>query len=348
MKKIKLGISSILAILFSVILLMCTKTDFLVDLGIARSEINETDLELIIDEVKEGERCFVFSNTPKEDFNHVMDLIYDNPYLFWIDMKYRAISVGDLHIVVLREKYDNLDIKTKEIEQKIQAVASTINGNSVSDYDKVLAVHDWICNNVTYSKLENDADQDVYGALFEKRARCAGYAKLFTMLLDAVDIRSEVLSGEAVDADGETVAHAWNIVYIDDQPYYFDITWDDDDNGPINYSWFAVTKKEFEKKHFLSIGYDWVDATSTQHNYYRKNGMYMESYSNAFIVKMIQTQGKNFFIKCKNEQEMNRTIAALSSSSELQSIMRSTGITYIDSIKYEKEEGSNCLSVSIQ
>jgi hypothetical protein len=62
---------------------------------------------------------------------------------------------------------------------------------------------------------------------------------------------------------------------------------------------------------------------------------------------MIQTQGKTFEFKCKDKAVLNDAINALSNSSELQQIMRNTGITYISQIKYEEAAGVNCLKVTI-
>jgi transglutaminase/protease-like cytokinesis protein 3 len=76
-----------------------------------------------------------------------------------------------------------------------------------------------------------------------KRALCAGYAESFAYLLEKAGIEAYVISGDSIDRRGESVPHAWNLVYIDRQPYYFDITWNDNGKN-ATYDYFGVTSKD--------------------------------------------------------------------------------------------------------
>jgi transglutaminase/protease-like cytokinesis protein 3 len=212
----------------------------------------------------------------------------------------------------------------------------------------VLAIHDWICEHVVYGEAENGSDQDIYGALFLRKARCAGYAKAFSYLLNRVGIKSEVISGESIDKTGVSVSHAWNLVYIDEKPYYFDITWNDDDKNGHAYDWFGVTSAEFQTSHSPSIGYEWVEATATDACYYIKNGMYIKSYSTTNLSRQIIKQGKSFYIKCANREVLNKTIKAFSDKGEIQKIMQTTGIAHIGQIIYIENPNTNCLYVQIK
>lgn len=344
-KGFKIWMCFVLVLMLGLILL--TKTNILTNSGFATTKYNDEDMQAIIDKVDEGQRFIVLNRMGHSDFNHLIDVLYDAPELFWLDLEYHALSIGDLSILFLKEKYDDIDAKRAEIDRTVDAKLEQIITDDMSEYDKVLAIHDWICKSVEYKTVKNDSDQDIYGAFILNQAVCAGYAKAFSYALDKVGIESEVISGDSINRNGDSVAHAWNIVYIDDKPYYFDITWDDDYNDEVSYVWFGVTSSEFKTTHFPNTGYNWVEAEETQHCYYRKNGMYMDSYSAEFLAKQIRAQGKEFTIKCASRKVLNDTIRSFTTKSELQKLMRATGITFIDRIIYEEVKGSNCLHVKI-
>ena len=128
--------------------------------------------------------------------------------------------------------------KVAQIEKE---VFRTLKISGKSDYQKVKAIYDYICSNVSYdyTNLNNDTyiqKYTAYAALIDKTAVCQGYASLlYRMVLDAgVDAR--VISG---DAGGP---HAWNIVRLKDKYYNLDSTWD---AGRENYSYFLKSMKAF-------------------------------------------------------------------------------------------------------
>ena len=328
-------------------LMLLTRTNILANSGLAITDVNNDKLDSVITEIEDGQRVVVVNRMNRTNFNHLIDVLYDAPSLFWIDLEYHALSLGDFSILFLKEKYEDLELKQQEIDRIVDSALEEIITDDMSEYEKVLAVHNWLCESIDYKEVKNDADQDIYGAFVLKQARCAGYAKAFTYALDKLGIESEVISGDSINRQGQSVAHAWNLIYIDGEPYYFDITWNDEFDGKITYDWFAVTSDEFKVTHFPNDGYKWVEADSLSGCYYRKNGMYMESYSAQFIAQQIRKQGKEFSIKCSSRKVLNDTIRAFTESSELQKIMRETGITFIDRIIYEEVKGSTCLHVKI-
>ena len=105
-------------------------------------------------------------------------------------------------------------------------------------YKKEVLIHDAICEWLRYGA--NPYDQSAYSALCGSSAgttQCAGYAKLFEMMLTRYDIQSiGVFSYE----------HGWNIVNINGEWYNADATWDDG----------KATKNYLNRSdsYFLSIG----------------------------------------------------------------------------------------------
>ena len=147
---------------------------------------------------------------------------------FDLNMTYMVSYLSD---AAQEEKVDQAEA---EVFQKLKL-------SGKSDYQKIKAIYDYICENVSYDYTNPDDDTYIqkytaYGALIDKAAVCQGYASLFyRMALDAgVDAR--VISG---DAGGP---HAWNVVRLNGKYYNLDSTWD---AGRENYSYFLKSMKAF-------------------------------------------------------------------------------------------------------
>lgn len=129
----------------------------------------------------------------------------------------------------------------EQVDNKIYDVLDSLGLKDKTDYQKVKAIYDYICSNVTYDykNLNDDTytlKYTAYAALINKTSVCQGYASLFyRMALDAgVDAR--VISGNAGGA------HAWDIVCIDGEYYNLDSTWD---AGRTEYSYFLKNMDDF-------------------------------------------------------------------------------------------------------
>ena len=130
----------------------------------------------------------------------------------------------------------------KQVTQKVSSVLSFLNLTGKTDYQKIKAIYDYICANVTYdyANLNDDTytlKYSAYAALINKTAVCQGYATLFYRMALQAGIDTRVISGTANGG-----AHAWNIVNIDDSYYNLDSTWD---AGRENYSYFLKNMKTF-------------------------------------------------------------------------------------------------------
>lgn len=115
-----------------------------------------------------------------------------------------------------------------------------------SNYEKVLAIHDYICRAVTYSLSSSDP-YSVYGALIEHRAVCQGYALAFKALCDSVGIPCHTIAGW-----GNGGTHMWNAVQMEDGKWYaVDTTWDDQDD--VIYYDFCLSGSATIPKYFYGI-----------------------------------------------------------------------------------------------
>lgn len=89
---------------------------------------------------------------------------------------------------------------------------------SMSDFEKVLILHDYLCTHFQYDTTLTIRDS--YRFLTEKTGVCEAYAGTYSALLDRLGIANLY----AVSAE---MNHIWNVVQIDGEWYHVDITWDD-------------------------------------------------------------------------------------------------------------------------
>lgn len=161
-------------------------------------------------------------------------------------------------------------------ESSIQELAKSITNMCTTEYDKALAIHDWVCENIYYDADSitgntNNAPYVASDVLEKKRAVCLGYANLYAALCRAVSIPCNVVTGYALGAtdtsdsqwteasiNSKEANHAWNEVYIDNRWVIVDTTWDcqnkiknstPERNGDISHLYFDANIKFFSTNH---------------------------------------------------------------------------------------------------
>ena len=126
---------------------------------------------------------------------------------------------------------------------KMTDIANSFNfAPSTTDYEKVLVVHDFIINTTTY-QTNSELNQTAYSALINGSTVCAGYAKSFKYIMDALDIECILLSGLGGEK-ANPESHMWNYVKLNSIWYCIDLTWDDSGNI-LNYNYFLINSNTF-------------------------------------------------------------------------------------------------------
>lgn len=168
---------------------------------------------------------------------------YDNMDIFYIDVEKltlttKTTSIGNFatHKVELSNGNNNSYLKESfDSKYKLDSKLNTLNEIKAkikeglinySDYEKIRQVHDWLIDNIEYDTNVGEP-YSISGALTEGRAVCEGYARSFKYLLDELNIPCVLVSGTGTNSKGETEAHAWNYVELDENWYAVDVTWDD-------------------------------------------------------------------------------------------------------------------------
>ncbi|MBR5230012.1 MAG: hypothetical protein IKW01_04060 [Firmicutes bacterium] len=180
--------------------------------------------------------------------------------------------------------YDKtLKNKSKELSARVKAIIKSIPEDCVTDYDKALYLHDFICDNTVYIDEATEDEpwppkqQTAFGPIVYGKAVCEGYARAYQLLLQEAGIQALTVYGYSlmnenssfeqinsyIKYDGKDWAgHAWNVVWLDDKCYYFDVTADDpaDPDADCYYNCFAKSREEYDKTYLVRVG-ETVDET---------------------------------------------------------------------------------------
>ncbi len=177
-------------------------------------------------------------------------VLWDNPYIFSVGeyAMWHALSPDGKRIkmTTLCDKASE-SVYRKQIEEIVNKVLSVSGLMQMSDFQKEVFVHDFIINNVEYDETHgNDGERlepyTVYGALVQHKAVCEGIAKTTKLLLNMLDVKCIVVSGEY-----EGHGHAWNIVKIENWAYNLDVTMDMGrviHKGKMRYNYFNFRNED--------------------------------------------------------------------------------------------------------
>lgn len=210
-------------------------------------------------------------------------LLYDNPELFFLDRNCTTTRRGTkayFNAQYLISLSDYAAQKQALFDTARDIVAQT---EGMSAFDKELFIHDYLVRLIIYDDADEGTESNAYGALILGKAACEGYAKATKLLLDMAGIECYVVNGSAVNIGGGRESHMWNIVNIDGDYYHLDTTWNDPvsadgkNSGKISHTYFNLTDDEIANTHsgFRSIH----PCTQTDANYFRRMGLYFETYS---------------------------------------------------------------------
>ena len=113
----------------------------------------------------------------------------------------------------------------RQVTERVNEIISGFQFTSeTTDYEKVKAVYDYVCEHVRYAHDENlDIAYTSWSALFYGEAVCQGYAQLMYAFLKQLGISTRLIPGHGMNSD---VNHGWNIVKLGEYYYNMDSTWD--------------------------------------------------------------------------------------------------------------------------
>ena len=176
---------------------------------------------------------------------------------------YRRVYVStnsfDKVEIRIEKAYTNDNINS--INQRLDQIIKEIITDDMSDKEKITVFHNYIIDNTVYDSnyLEtnlNDIDNPSHkalGPLFFGKALCGGYADVMAIFLNRLNIPNYRISSSD---------HIWNFVYLDNNWYHLDLTWDD----PVTDSGVNMRLDTF-----LLITTEQLENLNTNYHIYDKN-----------------------------------------------------------------------------
>ena len=226
----------------------------------------------------------------RESFERIFTaMTRDNTLIYFLNQSDCSIASDMFGHIAICPQYFFTKEKVKEYNRKIEKVVNELVEKvhllECNDYQKEFRVHDWLCQNVSYDYEGADKDKvsrviashNILGVFAHHKAQCEGIAKAVKVLLNAVDIKCIVATGET-EANGKKEHHAWNIIDIDGSPYQVDVTCDiGASKVRIAYDYFNVTDKIISMTH--SFEDEMPKCVSLKDNCFERNKLIFRSRS---------------------------------------------------------------------
>lgn len=253
--------------------------------------------------------------------SHLLELykivLADNPDIFWVDQvsSYKYTQNKKIVKSSLGFKYSYSKKKKESEQKKIESRTNQILKNlpNEDDYEKAKYLYAKVAELVQYNKedISNSNNQQILSALLYGESVCAGYAKMYTYLLQKAGLQAMYVTGKA-----RGQGHAWTLVKISNQYYYSDVTWGDNENIDlldsgefVNYTYFLEPLSDMSKDHVLDKQpVKMPKIENTDYEYFRYEGLYFTKFTKAeraFVDEQLSNGKDVFQIKCNNETVLN-------------------------------------------
>ena len=224
-----------------------------------------------------------------EELCTVYDLVLsDHPEVFWHGSSYSGSLRSDGYAASLRPTYvmTGAQLETAKAELEAEVVRLTADLTGKSDYEKSLLLHDRLAAESLY--VLEGYHQTAYGALVQGTAVCAGYSHAYQLLMQRVGIPTWRVTGQSMSPWGQVVSHAWNLVLLDGEWYYTDVTWDDQTKYTF-YAYLNMNSEQMAQSHTPTKYVEYLpEAVHTCHNYFVVNNLYMEQFSVEAVAEVIR------------------------------------------------------------
>ena len=196
----------------------------------------------------------------------------DDPKLFYsVNYKYRFYPESE-HVEMIPE-YLFPKAKLEEHKKAMDARITKIirQAEKLSEKEKELFIHDFICENVRYDKLKKAYSHEIIGPLGQGVGVCEGIAKAVKVLCDALGIWCIIVISDNNPDKNIKYRHAWNMIRIGGVFYHLDATFDNtlSKAGPIRYDYVNLSDDQIYRDHEPII-WKVPSCIDGDHTYYRE------------------------------------------------------------------------------
>lgn len=192
--------------------------------------------ETCLDDVKD----IAYNKTVLSNIN---DFVH--PYNSFNQIETSFDSLGEINIKVIHNYTEEMEII---LDYKVDEIIKNKITDDMDTVNKIRIIHDYIVNNTKYDQNRSDKNifeyksNNAYGVLIEGYGICSGYTDSMMLFLEKLNIKSYKVSSEN---------HVWNKVFINNNWYNLDLTWDDpvnsDGSDSLEHTFFLVTDDEMLK-----------------------------------------------------------------------------------------------------
>ena len=191
------------------------------------------------------------------DSNEMVNLNnYIHPYNSYRQATVTSNSFDKIEVTIEKSYSDDV---IKATDKKVDEIMKEILNDNMTDKEKIIAIHNYIVETTTYDTEYIDANlEDVdnpshkaIGPLYYHKALCGGYTDAMALFLNKLKIPNYRISSES---------HIWNYVYLDNNWYHIDLTWDDpitdDGSNLVLDNFLLITTEQLENYHTGYHNYD--------------------------------------------------------------------------------------------
>ncbi|MDD2967957.1 MAG: transglutaminase domain-containing protein [Lachnospiraceae bacterium] len=264
----------------------------------------------------------VVSSVLEEEIDKVFQCVMnDHPEIFYVSgYTYTKYTLdAEVQRIAFSGSYTMDEDQVLEAKKQIDAYTSQCFlgiSPDAGEYEKVKYIYEYLIDHTEYdlSALEN---QNMVSVCMYQKSVCQGYAKTMQYLLNKAGIRATLVIGQVNTGEG----HAWNLVWVDGEPYYVDATWGDafyrfepsnydasEQELPlINYDYLCVTTDAISRTHIVDHVVELPICNSIAANYYVREGTYLTYYDDQIVSLLFQKayqEGKNYLTFKASSQEV--------------------------------------------
>ncbi len=191
-----------------------------------------------------------YQNLTYEQAKQVYQMFrYSNPQYYFFSNSFRKNEekcIFQLGVLSDFAKGSQRAAANAKIKYQIDEMLTEINGED-TPLKKEKMAHDLICDKVVYDEnfdnmAKNRFNQTIYSVLCTDSTVCAGYSQTMMLLMNAAGLDC---------AMAFSPTHAWNLIYLEGNWQYVDLTWDDQPGGWV-YTYFNRSREMMHRMDMAS------------------------------------------------------------------------------------------------
>jgi hypothetical protein len=285
-------------------------------------------------------------------FNYILS---DFPEIFWVKknftMSSEFINTCSFSYFYTKEEAEE---KQKLIDEEVNKFFNNLLSD-LNNYEKVLYAYNYIIKNTAYN-LNAEDNQFITSVFINKESVCGGYSRAFQYLLKKMDIPCTYIIGDITSPND----HAWNMILLDGEYYFIDVTWGDpifenpEDSDPnlISYEYFCINTDELLKTHKPNNELNLPVTKATKYNYFTYNNILFSKFNFDAVKDKIKKEGNKseeyIQIKFTNSSAYNSAIETLITNQRIFDILYGISNDNLIKSSYNYSLNENLLIISFR